>query len=254
MISKEQQTPVTEWNDRTRRTVWFIMTKTKKFLNIQISPIIATAFIILQSYFRDTPDNQYRLFTLVCASLTFSCKLSETYKSIQDVFSAVLRVCIGIPSKVLKDFVFGTTFTQDLQPSNDESELIKNAEISLMSSLGFDFDIELPFVYVDKWEHNFTTVIPKEYKVSFIQQVQLDCCLVICSESCLDVPAEVCAAAAFTEAMKSQPRADSSHLEDYIKQKYGDTSYELAINSIRIELSRTAPMPTQQNRTVQKRV
>ena len=237
----EQPQPLLTWDDRSRRIVWFVMSKTKNILGITLSPIIATAFVILQSYFRETNDNAYKLLTLTCASLTFSCKLSSTFRSIQDVFSAIIRVCLSISTKPLKEFLVGTRFKSDLKPLDEEVELIQNAEISLMSALGFDFNIELPFGYIDQWQQNYLTDIPHERQTQFVQQVKLDCCLVICSENCLDVPPEVTAAAAVNETLKTQEYShDDSEIQNYIKTKYGSiTSYELALSSIRYEGSRT---------------
>ena len=239
--STENMEPLLVWDNRTRRTVWFIMSKTKSILNISLTPVIATAFVILQSYFRATTDNAYKLLTLTCASLTFSCKLSENYRSINSVFSAIIRVCRSINSKAAREFLAGTNYNPDLSPPKEEIDLMQDAEISLMSALGFDFDIELPFNYIEPIQQYYITEIPHERQTQFVQQVQLDCCLVLCSENCLDVPPEVTAAAAVNETLKTQEYThDDTEIENYIRTKYGSiTTYELAINSIRYEGSRT---------------
>jgi hypothetical protein len=244
MERTEKRAPLTTWDDNTRRTTWFIMTKTRKSLSIEIIPIVATSFIVLQSYFRSTHDNQYRLLTLICASLTLSCKLAETNRTISHIFSAILSAIFGIPSQAIRDFLIGASYTPDNNPTVEETDLIKNAEVMLMHSLEFNFDIELPFVYVDRWESCFNRVVPIEYKMKFVEQVKVYCCLVICSESCLDVPAEVCAAAAITEELKSKSSSSIPELEDYVKAKYGNKCYELAVNSLRFEMSRTARPPS----------
>ena len=233
--------PLLVWDNRTRRTVWFIMSKTKSILDISLTPVIATAFVILQSYFRATTDNVYKLLTLTCASLTFSCKLASTYRSISSIFAAIIRVCLSINSKAVREFLAGTNYNDDYTPTKEEIDLMQDAEISLMSALGFDFDIELPFNYIEPIQQTYLTEIPHERQTQFVQQVKLDCCLVICSENYLDVPPEVTAAAAVNETLKTQEYShDDSEIENYIRSKYGSiTSYELAINSIRYEGSRT---------------
>ncbi|EAY20452.1 hypothetical protein TVAG_110640 [Trichomonas vaginalis G3] len=236
MLSQQVQT---QWTEKNRRTLWFVMNKTKSMLKIDVKPTIAQAFYILQTYFRQTPENEIKILSLAAASLAISTKLKEHYLSIQNILQALIRVCASIPTSATRSLINGFEYSSTFYPTDAEVEIVKSAEIELMSALNFQFDIELPFQYLDEWEDEIKEHIPVEKQPSFIQKCQLDVCLILCSESCVDVPAEVAAAAAIDDVFAKELQKDST-FDKKISAKYGNGVYNVALECIHKESALTA--------------
>lgn len=226
----------TQWNEKNRRTLWFIMNKTKSTLKIDVKPQIAQAFYILQTYFRQTPENDIKIISLAAASLAISTKLTEQYLSIQNILQVLIRVCATIPTSATRSFLNGVEFNSSFFPSENEIEIVKSAEVELMSAINFQFDIELPFQYLDQWENEISEHIPAERRPQCIQNMQLDVCLILCSEACVDVPAEVAAAAAFDDVLTKEGKKASF---EKINSKYGDNVFNVALECIKNESAKT---------------
>ena len=242
--------PKTIWTEEQRRTVWFLISSARQNLKIAIDPIVATAFIILQRYFRGESwvDNDYDLFVLMSAALFHSCKVSGKCYKIDTIVQELCRICCKSRSGYIKNMI-GSHF---IQPgienlSQEEINLISAAEVDLIRANNFNTQIDLPFSHFEKWKQSVVDHFSNSQFTCLCNKVMIDMCLLICSCYYLDVPPEVAAAAAASKTFG----ADMQWIED-VKSRYGNDVFELALNLINIEDSKTMkrkPQPHPQQTT-----
>lgn len=229
------------WTDEQRRTVWCLICKSRKGLNVEISPIIASAFVILQKYFRSQEDCSYELFILMTAALFAACKAADSYRPMQAIYQELSQICQQAPSikirKILGDRADNPIInTQDLIQ-------ISNAEIDLLRSIDFNTEIDTPFIHFEKWKQNLMVAIPDESIIRLCNAVIVDICLMLCSAFYLDVPPEVAAAAATADTLGERSSVISIEALEWfrqVKEKYGPEVFALACDSIHAEKQKTA--------------
>jgi hypothetical protein len=227
------------WTDEQRRIVWCLICKARRGLQIDISPIVASAFHILQRYFRSSDSCPYELFILMVAALFTACKGSDCFRPIQVVYAELMRICQSAPSLKIRSIV-GGRLTGDLGPS-DLTEVTR-AELDLLRSIDFDFAIDTPFAHFEKWKQTFMEVSPSELFFRLCNNIIIDICLMLCSAAYLDVPPEVSAAAATAGYVESGvvPVDTIRWLRD-VQVRYGKELFDLAQASISLERMKTAP-------------
>ncbi|KAH0794441.1 Cyclin, N-terminal domain containing protein [Histomonas meleagridis] len=241
--SSDQQNSISvvknKWTDAQRRIVWTLICKARTGIHVELNPIVATAFITLQRYFRGDDNCTYDLFILMAAALFTSCKQKDSFRPIQLIYSELLKICKAAPSPIIRS-IPGPRINSDLIDYKD-MVTVTNAEISLLNASGFDMDIELPFAYFDTVKELIQNEIPKDVYDRFCKEAIVDICLVICSEYYLDVPPEVAVAAATAETFQNkEPPLAVSNWVSGVRLKYGNDAYTLALNSLINEKTKTA--------------
>jgi hypothetical protein len=185
------------WNDERRRIVWCLICKARRPLRLEIDPIIASAFIILQRYFRSTDESAYELFILMIAALFTACKAAGNFRPMTLVYGELTRICQCAPSVKIRSLLGDREVTQGYPvPDSDAIVQITRAEVDLLRSINFNFDIDTPFVHFERWKQTLIAAIPDEDLIRLCNSILVDICLMICSAAYLDVPPEVAAAAA----------------------------------------------------------
>jgi hypothetical protein len=231
------------WTDEQRRIVWCLICKSRTRLQVQLSPIIASAFVILQHYFRSSEQCAYELFILMVAALFTACKGADCYRPIQLVYQELQRICQTAPSLKIRSLLGrrdGSGGPAILDPEDLAS--IASAEIDLLRSIDFNLDFDLPFTHFDRLKQTLMTEIPNEAFIHLCNSIIVDICLMICSSCYLDVPPEVAAAAATAESVNTDviPRETFEWLMN-VREKYGAQVFDLARLSISQEKEKTAP-------------
>ena len=240
-----EQFPVVKstWTDAQRRTVWTLICKSRIGLKLELSPIIATAFIILQKYFQNTDECPYKLFILMSAALFASCKAAQSYRPIEMIYKELSRICRSAPPSLVRSLA-GTDMIGEQDITNEELEEITRAELDLLQSIDFDVNFELPFQHFERWKENLQSKIPNENFIKICNQVIIDICLVLCSKFYLELPPEVAAAAATKETLSNFIITDeTAEWFDDVRQKYGEHVFNLAIRSITMEKQKTYQGP-----------
>jgi hypothetical protein len=219
------------WTDVERRVVWWLISSARNRLGVAVDPVVATAFVILQRYFRGGFESDCDLFCLVVAALLTSCKSSDIRMTASTIFYELARVCRNAPSQLVR-----TLFAPDLLNdtiTNDGLIAVNRAEVRILTLLNWDYCIEIPFHYLNHWKRMIIEQYPELRKQDW-NKVIVDVCLMICSDYYLDVPPEVTAAVA---------ACDVFGIHDWMNmviERYGLDAWQLAINSIQSEKSRTA--------------
>ena len=229
------------WTDEQRRTVWCLICKARRGLQVEISPIIASAFIILQRYFRQSDDCCYELFILMAAALFTACKAADCYRPIQIVYAELSRICQSAPSMRIRSLLGEREGQEGNTLINPEDLLaITRAELELLRAIDFNLEIDTPFTHFERWKQTLVARIPNEDFIRLCNSVIVDICLMICSGFYLDVPPEVAAAAATEESvdMGVIPRDTFEWLKS-VKEKYGQNVFDLAMESITHEKRKT---------------
>lgn len=228
------------WTDEQRRIVWTLISKARRGLQIEISPIVASAFIILQRYFRSSDDCSYELFILMVAALFTACKAADNFRPIHVVYAELSRICQSAPSMKIRSLLGDRDQGNQLIDPMD-LVAITRAELDLLKSIDFNFDIDTPFVHFDKWKQTLMMAMPNEEFIRLCNSVIIDICLMICSSFYLDIPPEVAAAAAAAESANQDILpAETWEWMRKVKEKYGQSLFDLAVDSISREKSRTA--------------
>lgn len=223
-----------EWTEDKRRMVWFLISSARQGLGISIDPIVASAFIILQKYFRGEFDNEYDLFILMSAALFASCKINEVFRSASDIIRELYKLCVRSRSKLINQIVSKHCVYPDYTVAGQDVSLVLTAEIDLLRAIDFVNKIDLPFAHFDKWKKSMIEqALMDQNFIKLCNNVMLDICLLICSCYYLDVPPEVAAAAAASRTFGNDEWVIS------VRQKFGDDIFNLAMNSIQFEDSRT---------------
>jgi hypothetical protein len=234
------------WDDQQRRIVWTLICKARRPLQVEIDPIIARAFIILQRYFRDTDECAYELFILMVAALFTACKAADTFRPMKLIYGELTRICQCAPSMKIRSLLRDRELTGDY-PEPDSAAIVQitRAEVDLLRTIDFNFEIDTPFVHFERWKQTLIAHVPDEALIRLCNSVIIDICLMICSAAYLDVPPEVAAAAATAHNVDTAilPIETVAWLQA-VHEKYGDELFALALESITAEKARTvAPRP-----------
>ena len=242
-MSEEFPIAKQSWTDTQRRTVWTLICKSRIRLKLELSPIIATAFVILQKYFQNTDECPYKLFIIMSAALFTSCKAANSYRPIEMIYKELSRICKSAPPSLVRSLA-GTDAIGDTDITNEDLEEITRAELDLLQSIDFDFNFELPFQHFERWKANLQEQIPNENFIKICNQVIIDICLVLCSKFYLELPPEVAAAAATQDTLsKFEVGEETVEWFDDVRQKYGNKVFELAMKSITMEKEKTYQGP-----------
>jgi hypothetical protein len=236
------------WTDEQRRIVWTLISKARGPLQIPISPIVASAFIILQRYFRTSDESAYELFPLMVATLFTAGKAADSFRPIQFVYAQLVKICQSAPSQRVRSLI-GDRDASANWPLIAPEELVKitSAELDLLRSIDFDFDMGTPFLHFEKWKQTLLQTFPDESFIRVCNSIIVDICLMICSAAYLDVPPEAAAAAATAECVPAELiPPDTLEWMRSVQEKYGPEVFELARQSIAEERRKTlsrGPIP-----------
>jgi hypothetical protein len=210
---------------------------------VDLDPIIASAFIILQRYFRNIDESAYELFILMVAALFTACKAAGNFRPMKFVYGELTRICQCAPSMKIRSLLGDREVTQEY-PVPDEGAIVQitRAEVDLLRSIDFNFDIDTPFVHFERWKQTLIARIPDESLITLCNTIIINICLMICSAAYLDVPPEVAAAAATAHNVDTAILpAETVAWIDAVRENYGPELFALAIESITAEKMRTAP-------------
>lgn len=221
-----------KWSSDQRRVAWTLISMSRQGLYIDIDPAIATAFVLLQKYFRHC-NTHYDLFILMNAALFSSCKQQDLFRPMYTVYGELFRICSVAPNAVVNSLV--TEHVGEV-PSHEDLELIAQAELDIISAGQYNFNIELPFSYLNMVAEMLALELPREALPTCQRQIMLNICLVIRSDDYLDIAPEVIAAAAIAQCLMNH----EAHGPVYawvvsVAQKYGETMYVAARDSIEFE-------------------
>jgi hypothetical protein len=228
-----------QWTYMERRTVWWVISLARETLGVPLDPVVANAFVILQHYFRGDCANDYELFYLIAAALLTSCKAANSFRPVSQILRVLSGVCKINNSQIIKQMFL---IDDDYEFTMGDVLRVDGAEIELLKAINFDYQIETPFPYFTRWKEEILGDSPDPATLRAFNQAAVDICLIICSAYYLDVPPEVAAAAAASEIFGAAPWISS------VQEKYGSAVFDLAMQSIRLEKSRTQFSPAQRLR------
>ena len=216
-----------------------LISKARQGLNLEVDPVIATAFVLLQKFFRDN-ECSYELIILMTAALFTSCKQAESFRSMFAIYKELFRICQSAPSKMVRS-VLGERHWSGTMDASDVG-LVTQVELELIDAAGYDFCIELPFMYSDRVAELLAQVVPEDKFRRCQSQMAVDICLALCSEVYLDIPPEVTAAAATADTLSREVvPAPIVNWMTYVIDKYGMSVFNLAKCSIAAEKRKTLP-------------
>lgn len=220
------------WTDVQRRTVWWLICRARSNLQVEVDPVVASAFVILQKYFREDYEDQYELFYIIAAALVTSCKASGNPRPVSMILNALSNICQSANSQTIRNLF--SVLTRKQVFDYEDMLMVNGAEIDLLRAINFSYDIEMPFTHLNRWKQSVRETIPDIESVEVINKIMVDICLIICSDYYLDVPPEVAAAAAASGTVGVQPWITE------VKERYGEEVFNLALQSLNFEKARTA--------------
>ena len=227
-----------KWTEPQRRIIWTLISKARQRLRIELDPVVATAFVLLQKFFRDN-ECSYDVIILMTAALFTSCKQTDSFRSMLEIYTELFRLCAVAPSRSLRSLLYGHRMVVPMDIT--DVDLITQAELDLLDATGYDFCIELPFTYSTKVAEVLAAVFPEDRLQHCHHQMAVDICLALCSDVYLDVPPEVTAAAATIDSLACETIPDQivSWIKDVIS-KYGVNVFNVARIAITMEKEKTA--------------
>jgi hypothetical protein len=225
------------WTDEQRRVIWCLICKARHGLQLEVSPIVASAFVILQRYFRNSEGCAHELFILMVAALFTACKAADCYRPVRAIYAELMHICHNAPSLKIRSIPGDRE-----RPVVDPIDLaqITHAELDLLRSIDFDFAIDTPFTHFEKWKQTLMSSLPDPAYIRLCNAIVVDICLMLCSAAYLDVPPEVSAAAATAGRVGSCViPMDAIRWLNHVREKYGKDLFDLAQASISLEKRRT---------------
>jgi hypothetical protein len=125
-------------------------------------------------------------------------------------------------------------------PEPDSAAIVQitRAEVDLLKTIDFNFDIDTPFVHFERWKQTLIAFVPDEDLIRLCNSVIIDICLMICSAAYLDVPPGVAAATAHSVDAAILPVETVAWLQA-VHEQYGKELFALAFGSITAEKART---------------
>ena len=104
-----------------------------------------------------------------------------------------------MPVKKFREIVGGKNYDQEMD--REDFEMLTSAELEILHTIGFDLEVETPWMYFNKWKVTFCQMHTPEETELICNRALVDLCLVLSSDIYLDIPAEVTAAAAAEESL-----------------------------------------------------
>jgi hypothetical protein len=212
-----------QWTDVERRTVWWLISQARNRLGLPLDPVIATAFIILQRFFRNPIEVRCNLMHLITATVLTSCKASNCLREIRDILAELHRIGRCANSRIVQSLFLPVDAPDFI--TGRELQLVSDAEVVLLMAIDFDYNFEMPFTYVNRWRPLIIARYPEAARADW-KMVIIDVCLMVCSAYYLEVPPEVTAAAAACDVLGALDRFDD------VIDRYGRDVFNLATQSI----------------------
>lgn len=228
-----------KWTDAQRRIVWMLLVKARAGLKIEINPVVATAFVILQKYFRNLDknyedqmneneiDSNYDLLTLMIAALFTACKIrNDTFRTMENIYYELSKICINAPSQKIRLIVSPRVNHYMISKlCFDDYKVISQCEIDLLDATGFNIAFDLPFKYYNDILIVLDSLLPRDSMRDIYNTWLIDACLMICSQYYLDLPPDVVAAAAVVDSFENRPTQFNLNTQQQIQfnQPMNDT-------------------------------
>jgi len=204
MDNKDKRKFPDVWCDRNRDVAWTILSFSRVHLNLTISPVFASTFILLHHYFLNNPDPKHPLYLLVISSLFLSCKIEDLYRPVQVLFKAFSKTCLGLsehlPERIISEALGGRDFKID-ELNEDEIRQISGIEVDILNSVEWNMSIDIPFTYFNNHKSEFSS-LDGSIVESVCSKILRNICIVIKSAYYLDIPPELTAVVATTQAFE----------------------------------------------------
>jgi hypothetical protein len=220
----------TTWTNNERRLIWWLICHARSRLNLPLDPVVATAFVILQRYFRAGFTVDCELFHLIIAALLTACKAAGMTPQITTIFPVIAHICKTVPSQLIRALFSADQMSQEV--TERDINAVLRAENCLLRVIDFDYSIEIPFHYLNRWKETILLDYPEIVDCNWTIVI-IDVCLMICSEYYLDVPPEV------TAAVSACRVPELCELMGKVRDRYGVEVWDLAIKAIEAERSQT---------------
>ncbi|KAK8878217.1 hypothetical protein M9Y10_004982 [Tritrichomonas musculus] len=235
-----------KWTNEQRSCAWIAISYARRELSLTISPCIASAFVLLHKYFADPNHKDEPLYILLTSALFLSCKIEDTYRSMEKLFS-VLSKCI---SAICKRFtlehakqIFGDRDFTVTELSTDEKKHITICEIHLLNSIDWNMDIDLPFNHFNDAKPAFSCFSSNENLEQPFNYVLRDLCLIMKDEKYLEIPPPVSAAVSIQHCFSERPLPEStSNWINQLRSQY-PKEFEVALHIIEEEGRKCVPIP-----------
>jgi hypothetical protein len=217
--------------------MWCLICKDRHGLQVEVSPIVASAFVILQRYFRNSDSCAYKPFIPIVAELFAACKAADCFGPLRLIYEEIMRVCYTAPSVKIRS-ILGERAPKMFDPG--DLGQITHAEFDLLRSIYFAFSIDAPFTHFEKWKQTLISKIPDQAYMRLCNGIAANIFVMICSAEYLDVPPEVSAAASAVRRMdEGLVPVYAVRWFNHVQEKDGKDLFELAPASISSEKKKT---------------
>jgi hypothetical protein len=94
-----------QWTEVERRSVWWLISQARNRLGLPVDPVVATAFVILQRFFRNPIEFECHLMHLIAAAVLTSCKASNCHRRITEILTELRRICRAANSRIIQSLL-----------------------------------------------------------------------------------------------------------------------------------------------------
>ncbi|KAH0786965.1 hypothetical protein GPJ56_008963 [Histomonas meleagridis] len=162
----------------------------------------------------------------------------------QSIYSALLYCSRNLSKKSTPEFISAILETNNLDEKkipDVEVDQINKCELDLLESLDFKLDYKLPFDYVDQYVRPYLSKLDLEIQKNLQNKLPCNLCVILCSERCINYPAEIMAVAATINSFENIPFPEEIfQWISFEREKFGASEIDNVCLLLREELDAIA--------------
>ena len=195
------------WNVKSRQLAWTLACSTRRCLKLDVFTTIPRAIVYLHYYFKRNPSPDYQFVQVLVGAISMSCKCDETWRSISDIRTVILKGSEFLISRRGADItsILGRMDLSINYNYNEDLEAIRRIEIEIYEALDYDIDKEQPFKYISEHYFAYITDLSQEARNQIEIGISMRIHMLFTLDTYLDYPCE-CVAALAVNAMDNLPK------------------------------------------------
>ncbi|EAY08282.1 hypothetical protein TVAG_401360 [Trichomonas vaginalis G3] len=220
------------WTESQRHISWSLLSFARMRLNLPLETCTASAFMMVHKYFLQNTQTEHSLFIILVTALFSACKMNETVRSMQQVYSEILNCCRDSKRRIGEQRLIdnlGRTKFEESKLTQEEIGEINTCELDLLEADNFNMKIDLPFQHIDKNVRPYLKKYNAELRQSLNNKLVKNICMFLCFHKTAAMPTLLLAIVATESAFDGIEMPPET--QNWINDKKSDfeiSQYQLA--------------------------
>lgn len=238
------------WTETQRHISWSLLSFARIRLKIPLETCTASAFMMVHKYFLQNNQTNHSLFIILVTALFSACKMNETIRTMQQIFSEILNCCRDSKRRIgeqkLIDNLGRSTF-DECQLSPEEIKEINTCELDLLEADNFNMKIDLPFQHVDKHVRPYLKKLAQDLRQPINNRLVRNICMFLCFHKTATMPTKLLAVIATEAAFDgTEIPAETQKWLETTKNEFDDSQFQLARELLAKQAAILNPQQSQQ--------